>query len=336
MKYLLDGDPGHDDMLAILLAVRHLEVVGVTTTHGNTSVDNATRNALQWVDFLGRPDIRVARGRAHPLLNSPVDSSVGNGSSGAAGAVLPEATTETYMSDAIAFLLGASHRYHSDLAIIATGPLTNIASALLADPSLGERIQEISLMGGSLAGGNSTAAAEFNIWADPEAAAVVFASGIPLRMFGLNVTERAGVTSSHIQRIREIGSDLAIVVADILQHVRIARRQVFAVDDAPLHDPLAVATFIDPGIFTLRDMRVDIELHGNHTRGMTVVDARSLTGSTDSPSLNRAVAPMRAANCQVAVDVDVDAFFDLLIDSIRTYDVHAIRAAAGAGEDHDS
>jgi pyrimidine-specific ribonucleoside hydrolase len=202
---------------------------------------------------------------------------------------------------------------------VATGPLTNVAAALIKDTTLAARLDCISIMGGSLTYGNSTPAAEFNIWVDPEAADVVFRSSVPLKMFGLNVTRQASATRVEIGRIRDLGSPLTHTVADLLEFYRSSLENVFGLAGASLHDPLAVATFIAPELFELRAMHVDIELRGTHTRGMTVCDYRRVPGTGTALAGRDAIERGRTANCEVAVEMDVPGFFDLLVKTLGMY-----------------
>jgi pyrimidine-specific ribonucleoside hydrolase len=315
MHVLLDCDPGHDDMLAILLAAPHLDVVGITTVHGNQSVDKTTLNALKILELAGL-DIPVSRGLSKPLVQDAVFVPQMHGESGLDGAELPEPTRVPTEIDAVQAIVAASTRY-DDLVLVPTGPLTNIAAALIVDPTLAGRVREISLMGGSLTFGNWTPAAEFNIWADPEAADIVFRSGIPIRMFGLNVTRRAAATDARIARIRTQGSHLSEVVADLLEFYSASSKRLYGLSGASLHDPLAVATLIRPELFELQDLHVAIELTGARTRGMTVCDYRHAS----TPEIQERDAEPRGEtpNAKVAVDIDVEGFFDLLAETLGQY-----------------
>lgn len=318
MHVLLDGDPGHDDMVAILLAARHLDVVGITTVSGNQSIDKVTRNALAIVEMAGLTAIPVARGLPRPLVNDPVYAPEIHGVTGLDGVALPEPTTPLAPLDAVDFILDASRRY-DDLWLVPTGPLTNVAAAFIADPSLAGRLAGISLMGGSLTYGNSTPAAEFNIWVDPEAADVVFRSGVPIRMFGLNVTRLANATRTEIGRIRDIGRPVARTVANLLEFYRSSLEKVFGLTGASLHDPLAVATLIRPELFELQRMHVGIELYGTRTRGMTVCDYRHVGRGGGSPVGLDAIGRGEPPNAEVAVGVDVPGFFELLTATLAEY-----------------
>jgi len=318
MHCLLDGDPGHDDMLTIFLAAKHLDVVGFTTVSGNQSLEKTTINARKAVELAGLTDLPIAKGLPRPLVNLPRYAPEIHGQSGLDGVDLPDPTVPLSPLHAVDFIIEASHKY-DDLWLIPTGPLTNIAAALIKDPTLTERIKGISLMGGSMTYGGSTAAAEFNIYVDPEAADVVFRSGVPLKMFGLNVTRMASATVERLDRIRAIGTPFARTVADLVEFYRSSLHKVYGLEGASIHDPLAAVIFIKPELFTMQPMNVQIELNGTLTRGMTVCDYRYVghegKGIYGEEGIIRGAEP----NCDVAVDMDVDGFFDLLTDTLAMY-----------------
>lgn len=318
MHFLLDGDPGHDDMLTIFLAAKHVDVVGITTVGGNQSLEKTTINARKSVELAGLTHIPIAKGLPRPLVNEVRHAPEIHGQSGLDGVELPEPTVELSPLHAVDFIIEASHTY-DDLWLIPTGPLTNIAGAIIKDPTITDRIKGISLMGGSLTYGNSTAAAEFNIYVDPEAADVVFRSGVPLKMFGLNVTRMASATVERLDRIRDIGTPFAKTVADLVEFYRSSLENVFGLPGASLHDPLAIAVFIKPELFTMQPMNVQIELNGTQTRGMTVCDYRYVGSTGKGLYGEEAVIVGPESNCDVAVDMDVDGFFDLLTETLALY-----------------
>jgi inosine-uridine nucleoside N-ribohydrolase len=319
MHFLLDGDPGHDDMLAIYLAVPHLDVVGITTVSGNQSLEKCTQNARKVLELGGLTRIPLAKGQDRPLINEPIYAPEIHGQSGLDGVTLPEPTVALSDKTAVEFILEQSHLY-DDLCIVATGPLTNVAAAFIVDPTLRDRLSCISLMGGSVTYGNSTPVAEFNIWVDPEAADIVFRSGVPLKMFGLNVTRQASATKVELDRIRDIGTSFAVTVADLVEFYRSSLENVFGLKGASLHDPLAVAIFIKPELFTMQPMHVGIELNGTLTRGMTVCDYRRVGGGTGADLAgDEAIERGAKPNCEVAVAMDVPGFFDLLTETLATY-----------------
>ena len=318
MKVICDGDPGHDDMLAFLLAAKHLELIGITTVMGNQSLEKVTKNALKIVEFAGLTSIPVAKGMPRPLVNEPLYAPEIHGETGLDGHALPEPTTPLADMHAVDFIISKVME-NDDVTLVPTGPLTNIAAALIKEPRIAEKISCISLMGGSLTYGNSTPAAEFNIYVDPEAAAVVFRSGIPIKMFGLNVTRQAEATEAEVERIRRIGTPVATIVADLLDFYRTSLMRVFGLKGASLHDPCAVAVLIDPSIFVMQPMHVEIELKGEFTRGMTVCDYRHRRLTSDNLQGKDAVIRGKKPNAEVAVAIDKERFFDLLIDTLASY-----------------
>jgi inosine-uridine nucleoside N-ribohydrolase len=297
---VIDCDPGHDDFLAILLAQRFAELRGITTVAGNTSVANTTRNACIAADMCGFRGPVVA-GATGPLLGEPRFAEHVHGASGLDGPQLPAVIRSADDGEASSFLIDACG---PDTWLIATGPLTNVALAISRDPGFSTRLAGISLMGGSSSYGNITPAAEFNIWADPEAAAIVFNSGARLRMVGLNVTHTVLVDWPFVQRIRELTTPPAQFVGDLLAafvtaYSKMSRQPGFA----PIHDPCALLWVTHPDVIGSVPARVDIELAGAFTRGMTVVDQRELSGIT-------------AANADVAMSADSARVLGLLYETV--------------------
>lgn len=297
---IVDCDPGHDDFIALLLAHRFTELRGITTVAGNTGVDKTTRNACIAADMCGFRG-PIVRGSAGPLLGEPHFAEHVHGASGLDGPELPAVKRPAADGDASSFLIDECG---PDTWVIATGPLTNLALAIRRDPGFAGRIAGISLMGGSTSFGNMSPVAEFNIWADPEAASIVFNSGATIRMVGLNVTHTVLVDSAFAQRIRQLGTTQAKFVAELLDafvnlYSKISRLPGFA----PVHDPCAVLMVSHPDLFEFVSTHVDIELAGTLTRGMTVVDQRELSS-------------MIEVNADVAVGADSRKVLDLVFDAI--------------------
>lgn len=313
---ILDCDPGHDDAVAILLAARHFEVLGITTVAGNASVDLTTLNARRIVDLAGLP-IPVARGCAAPLVQPPAHAREIHGPSGLDGYEFPPPRAPVEARHAVDFLIDTV-RSREGVTIIATGPLTNLAVALRAAPDIAGRIREISLMGGSVTIGNVTPAAEFNVWFDPEASAAVFQSGVPLWMCGLNATRQAGLGGEDLARLEGLGTHAARVIASLLRYYLRRQQEAAGAERAPLHDPCAVAILLDPSPVSWVLAHVAVELCGEHTRGMTVCDVRHV------PAFNPAAAegaPPRGKppNARVAVAVDRAAFLRLVEDALASF-----------------
>jgi inosine-uridine nucleoside N-ribohydrolase len=294
-RVILDCDPGHDDALAILLAARWLDLRAITTVAGNQTLAKTTVNARRMCTVAGITEVPIAAGADRPLAQEPLYAGEIHGDSGLDGPSFPPPTVDVDSRGA--------HRLASDVlaeptTIIATGPLTNVAGLVGH-----KNIERIVIMGGSTGRGNMAPLAEFNILADPEAADVVFRSGVPITMCGLDVTHQALATPEVLARIAAIGTPLARVCHELLTYFADAYREYFGFEAPPVHDPVAVAAVIDPTIVAVRPLNVEIELTGTYTRGATVVDVDRVTG--------------RKANALVATGLDVPRFWDLMIGAIH-------------------
>lgn len=314
---VIDCDPGHDDAVAILLAAKHLDVCGITTVGGNQTIDKVTLNALRVVELGSLTSLPVAQGMAGPLLREPRHAPSVHGESGLDGHNFPPVSTPLDGRHGVEFIIDTV--MSNDGTVLAPlGPLTNVATALRLEPRLRDHIAHISLMGGSIGVGNATPVAEFNVWVDAEAAAIVFRSGIPITMCGLNLTHQATVGDAELARIRAIGNPVATAVANLLGFYRERTMAVSGRDVAYLHDPCAIAALIDPGLFTFEEMHVDVETRGELTYGMTVADRRFAAAAERAPAL-RASAGVPPPNARVATRLDHGRFFDLLCDTLATY-----------------
>jgi inosine-uridine nucleoside N-ribohydrolase len=315
LSAIIDCDPGHDDVMAILLAARTMDVRGITTVHGNASLVDTTRNARQVVEFAELTHIPIAQGYARPLVRAPRYAPVVHGKSGLDGPTLAPPTVALHSQHAIDYILDSSHSI-ADLHLLPIGPLTNIAAALNLDPSLASRVKQISLMGGSLTFGNATPAAEFNILCDPEAAHVVFTSGIPIKMIGLNVTQQVLALPEYRQRIRDMGTTTGTHVADMLDFYSHGEGGGTGLPGGAMHDPLAIAALIEPDVLTFEPMHVAVETTGTYTAGMTLCDGRHL-----GPDLRPFKPRTRGAepNAEVAVAVNPKRFWELFLDVLATY-----------------
>jgi pyrimidine-specific ribonucleoside hydrolase len=304
---ILDCDPGHDDALAIVLALARpeLQLRAITTVAGNAPLDRTTRNALRVLTLLGRTDVPVAAGADRPLHRVqwvPVEF---HGDSGLDGADLPEPAVGRADVSAVEMLAALLREAAEPVTLVATGPLTNVALLLRAAPGLHERIAGISLMGGSLGAGNTTASAEFNIWADPEAAAIVFESGLPLRMSGLDVTHQALVLPADIAWLEALGTRPGRVFADLMRFFAIHHRDRYGWDGPPIHDAVAVAWLAAPDLVVSRRLRIDVETAGTHSRGRTVADEEALSG--------------RPANAEVGVSIDRARLIDMVVEAVGSF-----------------
>jgi inosine-uridine nucleoside N-ribohydrolase len=301
---ILDCDPGHDDAIAMLVAARHAHVLGITTVAGNAPLSATTRNALIMRDLLGL-DAEVHSGAERPLVREPKHADYVHGKSGMDGADLPEPSGPPASTDAVGFIIDTC-RAHEGAWLVPTGPLTNIGLALRAAPDLAGRIAGISLMGGGTFG-NRTAAAEFNIWCDPEAADIVFSYGGPLIMSGLDVTHQFQALPHRIDMVRPIPGRLAHALVGLLEFFSgTYTSRHHGIGGAPVHDPLAVMALTHPELFTTRNAHITVETAGIRTLGMTVIDQRDLK-------------EVLAGNCTLQTHVDPDAAWQVVVDAIAHF-----------------
>lgn len=298
---ILDCDPGHDDAVAIVLAAHLCDVLGITTVAGNAPLERTTYNARVMRHLLNL-NTEVHSGADAPLVVPAAAAGYVHGESGLDGAELPEPTRPVDGTDAVGFIIDTV-RTNPGCSLVVTGPMTNVALAITSAPDIVDLVAEISFMGGGTFG-NRTTMAEFNLWADPHAAATVVRSGAPLVMAGLDVTHRFQATEPRITAVRAVGGTLATTLADLFDFFSENYRSRH--DDmagAAVHDPLSVLAVCRPDLFTSTARFVDIVTDGEHTRGMTVIDRRAL--------LDRPVA-----NCTVLDDVDADAAWQIVVDAV--------------------
>jgi purine nucleosidase len=301
---LLDCDPGHDDAIAILLAARSptLDLRAITTVAGNGTLANVTRNALQVATLAGIRDVPVAAGADRPLRRALVIAPDIHGASGLDGPRLPDPAVALDPRPADELIAALARESGEPVTLVAIGPLTNIATVLERHPGVARHIREIVLMGGSTERGNVTPYAEFNIYVDPEAADVVFSSGAAVTMVGLNLTHQALATPSARARLRATGTETGRVAAEWLDFFAGTYDRVHHLPDPPVHDPCAVALLIEPDVVRTVEAFVGIETEGRYTRGATVVDLDGRLG--------------RPANARVAMELDVERFWDLVVAAV--------------------
>ena len=299
---VIDCDPGHDDAIAILLALAspEVEVRGITTVAGNQTLDKTTRNALKVLELANRTDIAVAAGAGRPLVRELRTAANVHGESGLDGPDLPEPTTKPVAGHAADLL---AEWLEPGVVLVPTGPLTNVALLFERHPEVKERLERIVWMGGAIAEGNVTPAAEFNAFVDPEAAAAVFGSGIPVTMIGLDITHKALFDSGHADRLRGAGA-AGRAVAELADFFLEFHRQRYRFDGAPIHDAMAVAQVIDPTLVETLHCNVAIETASQFCDGRTVVD--------------RWLVSDRPRNTHVGIDVDAQRFLELLVERIAT------------------
>ncbi|MGL5119698.1 MAG: pyrimidine-specific ribonucleoside hydrolase RihA [Plesiomonas shigelloides] len=308
LPIIIDCDPGHDDAIALILALASpkLNVMAVTTSAGNQTPDKTLRNALRILTLLGRHDIPVAGGAPKPLLRELIIADNVHGESGLDGPALPEPGFAPQALTAVELMAKTLRASTEPVTLVPTGPLTNIALLLSAHPELKAKIARIVLMGGSAGPGNWTPAAEFNIYVDPEAAEMVFGAGVPITMCGLDVTHAAQVMDEDIERIRTITNPIARTVAELLDFFMIYHRDPkWGFIGAPLHDPCTIAWLLRPELFTGIECHVSVETQGQYTVGMTVVDRYRL--SPHEP------------NATVLLGVERQGFIDLLVEQLQAY-----------------
>ncbi|MCP3424464.1 nucleoside hydrolase [Rothia sp. AR01] len=273
----MDCDTGMDDLFALLVLADdpEIDVVGVSTVVGNTSLDHATANTLAAVELAGL-EVPVHRGAAKPLAQEPqtIEDLLGEGAMGTLGRRLAVATSEAAPENAVQALIGALEASQPGaLTILGTGPLTNVAMALILRPDLADRVGRLVMMGGSATSGNHTSAAEFNVYADPEALDTVLRAGLDVRVFGLNLTRQVLVGPEHEQELRDLGGDAGQTLADLLgAYLRMIDKTTARA--MPLHDPSAAAYLRWPELFTLQPAKVDVELNRGVGRGATFCEFR--------------------------------------------------------------
>ena len=291
---VLDCDPGHDDAIALLLALAspEVELRGVSTVAGNQIVDKTTRNALKVLELAGRTDVPVVRGAEAPLRRALRTAPHVHGESGLDGPRLPEPATRPADADPVDWL-------EPGIVLVATGPLTNVARWL----ERGVRPDRVVWMGGAIGEGNVTPAAEFNAYVDPEAAAAVFASGVELTMVGLDVTHKALFTRAHADRVRSSGR-AGRAVAELSDFFQIFHERRYGFDGSPIHDAMAVGHVIDPTLLETLHTNVEIEISSEHCDGRTLVDRWHVSG--------------KRANAHVGIDVDSARFLELLVERIAS------------------
>ena len=305
-KIIIDTDPGQDDAAAIMLALGspELDILGITTVAGNVPLSRTAANARIILEFCARPEVKVFAGADKPIARPLVTAEHVHGKTGLDGPELHEPQMPLQAQHAVDFIIETLQREPSGTVTLCTlGPLTNIATALEKAPDIAGRVRELVMMGGGFfEGGNITPAAEFNIYVDPEAAAAVFKSGIPIVMMPLDVTHKVLTLKSRVEKLRAIGSRPATALVEMLDFFERFDVEKYGSDGGPLHDPTVIAYLLKPEIFSGRDCNVEIETASPLTAGMTVVDWWQVTG--------------RKHNARVMKDVDADGFFALLTERV--------------------
>lgn len=305
-KIILDCDPGHDDAVAIMLAAREpsLELLGVSVVAGNQTLENTQRNARNVLQWLGA-DIPVYAGCDRPMVRDKVIAADIHGSTGLDGPVFPPLLKRLEPEHAVQFLIRTLLESEGDITVVTTGPMTNLAMAMRLEPKITEKIRRIVLMGGSFTNGNVTPAAEFNILADAEAASVCFRSGRPITMVGLDVTRKALCYQEIVERMGRIGNRASDLFVALMGHFCKTQKQVFGWEGGPLHDPVTIAYLIDPEVLVTKPMNVQIDIRSTQSYGRTNCD---YYGYQKLPP-----------TADVAVDIDVARFWDIVETGLRRY-----------------
>jgi inosine-uridine nucleoside N-ribohydrolase len=304
-KVILDCDPGHDDAFAIMFAAKHCELLGITSVSGNVGLPLTTHNALIVTQLLNL-EVPVHAGAAGPVIGVAAHAPDIHGKTGLGGPKLPKLTRKVASDNAVQFIIDTV-RQHDDVWLVPVGPLTNIALAIRQAPDIVKRIKGISIMGGSNSHGNRTPAAEFNIYADPEAAEVVFTSGANLMMCGLNLTHQFRLSMSEVAAMKKMKNSVADFYGELLEFFLGTYSKRFGVMEAPVHDVCAVLAVTHPDIIHFEPRRVDIELRGEHTRGMTLVDERDFRNVKAN------------YNAQVGISINHKKGIKVLLETIAKY-----------------
>lgn len=307
-KIIMDCGPGHDDAVALLLALGNpaIEVVGITTVGGNQTLEKVSRNAQVVCEIARRTDVPIFPGCDRPLIQPMRVAADIHGDTGmnVDGVELPKPTQALEATHGVDFLIDTIMAHDDgEITLVPTGPLTNIAMAVRKEPGIVKRVREVVIMGGGYHEGNRTPVSEFNIATDPEAAHIVFEAGWPVTMVGLDLTHQALATRSVEEQIRQIGTPGADFVVGLFGFFRAVYRDNQGFDDPPVHDPCTVAYLIDPECVAVRKAPVHVELRGTLTAGMTVTDLRA-PAPADCPT-------------QVATSLDRERFWQLVVDAIR-------------------
>ena len=302
-KIILDCDPGHDDAIAILLALSspELEVLGITTVYGNVGLEFTSKNARIMVELAGK-QTKVFAGASRPLLRERISAEDVHGKSGLEGPTFIDPKLPLEQQHAVQFIIDSILEYPNEVTLVPVGAFTNIALAMRTEPKIIPLIGEIVVMGGSTTLGNTSPAAEFNIFCDPHAASIVFSSGVKLTMFGLNLTHQCLATPDRVAKFRALGTKVGTVTAELLEFFKRSYNKRYGFAGPALHDPCTIAYLIQPDLFTVQAMHVEVDVLPGPSFGRTVCDVWNVTG--------------KPANCDVAMTANADGFFDLLVERL--------------------
>lgn len=305
-KIILDCDPGHDDAAAIMLAAKspQIELLGITVVAGNQTLEKTLRNALNVVQWL-EVDVPVYGGCGRPIVREKTIAGDIHGKSGLDGPVFPPLERRAEPEHAVNYIIRRLLNSEGEITMVTTGPMTNLAMAMRMEPRILEKIRRIVLMGGAYTNGNVTPAAEFNIFADAEAAHICFTSGRPITMIGLDVTRKVLCYPEIVARMEEVGNKASDLFVRLMGHFCKTQKEIFGWDGAPLHDPVTIASLIAPGLVTTKPMNAQIELRSEQSYGRTNCDFfnyRKLPPTAD-----------------VAIDIDPGRFWDIFEEGLKNY-----------------
>ncbi len=306
-RIILDTDPGIDDALAFLLlaASPEISLEAITVTHGNTSVDKCTENALKLVELAGISHVPVARGADQPLVKALSVAEETHGDGGLGYAVLPASKVQIVEPKAVDLIIELIHKYPKEITLLCIGPMTNIALAILKDPSIVPLVKNVVSMGGTFHfPGNSTPDSEYNVFCDPEAFDIVVRAGFDLTIVPLDVTYQCIFTKEHLTRLKEVKPSIREFIEESTRFYMEFHDEYQAIDGCAINDPLAAAILVKPELVSLRDYYVTVELKGEHTRAKTSAD--------HFKTLNK------QPNAKVAMEVDVPGFMDFFIERMKS------------------
>lgn len=305
-KIILDCDPGHDDAIAIMLAARHpaIDLLGITIVAGNQTLNKTLVNGLNVCQKLDI-NVPIHAGMPKPIMREQIVADNIHGESGLDGPTFAPLTRKAERKHAIQYIIDTLMNSDGDITLVPVGPLTNIAVAIRMQPDILPKIREIVLMGGAYGTGNFTPSAEFNIYADPEAARVVFTSGVPLVMMGLDLTNQTTCTADIIARMKKVGGPAGELFSDIMNFTLKTQYENYGLAGGPVHDATCIGYLINPNAFKMQDMYVEIDVNNGPCYGRTVCDELGVTG--------------QRANTKVGMTIDTEWFWDLVEECVQMY-----------------
>lgn len=308
-KIILDCDPGHDDAVAIMLAAINpkIELLGITVVAGNQKLEKTVNNALKVCNHLNL-DVPVYSGMSRPMIREQLIADDIHGETGLDGPKFEELKIKAEDKHAVNFIIETLMNSDEKITLVPTGPLTNIGMAIRFEPRIIEKINRIVLMGGSYQLGNMTPAAEFNILADPDAAHIVFSSGVKVVMMGLDLTRQASATKEVVEKIKSLNNKASKLFVDLMEFFAASQKNVFGWSAPPVHDPTTIAYIIDPECIEVKPMFCEIELWSERSYGRTLCDYFGIL--------------KKEPNVDVAVKLDFDRFWNLIYENLKLYDNH--------------